>query len=107
MSRRIFASAFTVAPLPAGEEFSFRYDDERSLSLDERGVPLVEHTSISRTGTITEVRGEASDKDRGDRAGGSLGTITKVRGEASDRAPMLATQTRVQRERSLDQEGDA
>ena len=106
VSRRIFASAFTVAPLPANEEVSFRYDSKRSLNLDDSGEPWVNRAKSSRTGTVTEVRGEASDRDRADEARASLDTITKVRGEASDRAPMLATDTRIRRECSSDQNAD-
>ena len=96
MSRRLFASAFTVPLLPAEETASFGYNNGRSLNLDSDGVPAVQQGEISMTGTITEVRGEASDPDNV----AALGTLTKARGEAADRMPMLTTQTRIRKERS-------
>lgn len=96
MSRSLFASAFTVPLLPAEEQEPFGYNDSRSLNLDLNGVPVVERGEISKTGTITEVRGEANDPDNV----AVLGTVTKVRGEAADRMPPVATQTRIRGERS-------
>lgn len=96
MSRRLFASNFTVPLLPPGKETPFSYDEDRALNVKPDGKPVVESSGATATGTITEVRAEASDRDDVE----ALGTITKAAGEASDRTAIIATQTRIRGERS-------
>lgn len=96
MSRRLFASAFTVPLLPTEEKASVSYDEDRSLNVDSHGVPVVEREQVAQNGTITEVRGEASDRDNA----ATFGTVTRASGEAADRMPTLGTQTMLQGESS-------
>jgi hypothetical protein len=99
LSPRLFVERF-LTPLADGDpEPVATYDEERSLNLTADGRPLVEIAGGGTTGTITEVRAEASDRDDlEDARSAALGTFTKVRAEAPDRIPELATQTRVRRE---------
>jgi len=101
LSRRLFASAFLVPFTDGPEEASSSYDEARSLNLGPDGRPFVEFVATGATGTITEVRSEASDRDEMEgNSAATVGTVTKVRRESPDRLPALATQTRVRRERA-------
>jgi hypothetical protein len=99
LSRRLFIDSFLVPFGDGPAERAASYDEERSLNLTADGRPLVELTAGGATGTITEVRTEAADRDDPeDAAPAAMGTITKVRRESPDRVPELVTQTRVRRE---------
>lgn len=100
MSRHLFVDAFLVPFSDGGSEPDASYDEARSLNLTADGRPVVELGADGATGTITEVRTEAADRDDPeDAAPHAMGTITKVRRESPDRIPELATQTRVRHER--------
>ena len=93
MTRRLFAAAFTVPVRDSVPGPDARYDEARGLNLDPRGNPLVGGEVGEQPGTLTEVRGESSDRAA---QRPMLGTFTKVReGEAPDRRPSLGTETRV------------
>jgi hypothetical protein len=79
----LFAENFTVPVLdtePGLPEPT--YDEERSLSLDLGGNAFVERGPLSRTDTLTEVRGEQDDP-KGDIVLRTE-TITKVQAERPD-----------------------
>jgi hypothetical protein len=97
--RHLFVERFLTPFSDGGPEPAASYDESRSLNVTSGGRPVVELLADGATGTITEVRTEAADRDEPeDAAVPTMGTVTKVRRESSDRLPEVATQTRVRRE---------
>jgi hypothetical protein len=112
-ARRLFAETFAVPLLePDSPEPEMRYDEDRCLNVLPDGRAFIE-TGLSGRGadTLTEVRAEQDDFDRGDarQVSGRLDTFTKVRREGDDyesRLLTLATETRAPGERDDFARGD-
>jgi hypothetical protein len=111
--RRLFAETFAVPLLePDSPEPEMRYDEDRCLNVLPDGRAFIETGLCGRgVDTLTEVRSEQDDFDRGDArlVFGKLDTFTKVRREGDDyesRLLTLATETRAPGERDDFARGD-
>jgi hypothetical protein len=111
--RRLFAETFAVPLLePDSPEPEMRYDEDRCLNVLPDGRAFIETGLCGGGGdTLTEVRSEQDDFDRGDarQLSGKLDTFTKVRREGDDyesRLLTLATETRAPGERDDFARGD-